>query len=94
MSDQTLYTIKVAAELCGMHEKSLRTYERRGLIAPRRGRGNFRYFSDSDIEQVRFIKRLIDDLGVNLAGVEVILHMRQQLLSAQQEIENLRRRQP
>jgi MerR family transcriptional regulator/heat shock protein HspR len=90
MSDQTLYTIKVAAELCGMHEQSLRTYERRGLIRPRRGRGNFRYYSDADIAQVRFIKRLIDDLGVNLAGVEVILHMRRQLMNAQHELELLR----
>jgi MerR family transcriptional regulator/heat shock protein HspR len=73
-----------------MHEQSLRTYERRGLIAPLRGRGQFRYYSDADIQQVRFIKRLIDDLGVNLAGVEVILHMRQQLLEAQRELEALR----
>ena len=59
------YTIKVAAELCGLHEQSLRMYERRGLITPRRSPGNFRYFSDIDIEQIRFIKRLMDDLGVN-----------------------------
>lgn len=84
------YTIKVAAELCGLHEQSLRMYERRGLIAPRRSPGNFRYFSDGDIEQIRFIKRLVDDLGVNLAGVEVILRLRQQLLEAQREIAALR----
>ena len=87
---ENYYTIKIAAELCGMHEQSLRLYERRGLIAPRRGRGNFRYYTDMDVEQVRFIKRLVDDLGVNLAGVEVILRMRQQLLAAQREIESLR----
>jgi MerR family transcriptional regulator/heat shock protein HspR len=90
MTRQARYTIKAAAALCGMHEQSLRTYERRGLIAPMRGRGQFRYYSDADIQQVRFIKRLIDDLGVNLAGVEVILHMRQQLLDAQRELEALR----
>src|SRR4051812_30958573 len=73
------YTIKVAAELCGLHEQSLRMYERRGLISPRRSTGNIRRFSDADVEQVRFIKRLVDDLGVNLAAVEVILHMRAQL---------------
>ena len=73
-----------------MHEQSLRMYERRGLIAPQRSPGNFRYFSDADIEQIRFIKRLIDDLGVNLAGVEVILRMRQQLLEVQQELAALR----
>jgi len=89
MADQ-LYTIGVAAELCGMHEQSLRMYERRGLIAPQRSAGNIRQFSAADIERIRFIKRLVDDLGVNLAGVEVILHMRQQLLEAQDELEALR----
>ncbi|GAB4126939.1 MAG: hypothetical protein Fur005_41680 [Roseiflexaceae bacterium] len=88
--NERTYTIKIAAELCGMHEQSLRMYERRGLINPRRSPGNFRYYSDSDIEQIRFIKRLIDDLGVNLAGVEVILHMRRQMLDMQQELDALR----
>ena len=90
MADE-LYTISVAANLCGMHEQSLRMYERRGLIAPRRSAGNIRRFSDDDVERIRFIKRLVDDLGVNLAGVEVILHMRQQLMEAQGELEALRR---
>jgi MerR family transcriptional regulator, heat shock protein HspR len=85
------YTIKIAAELCGMHEQSLRMYERRGLIAPQRSAGNIRLFSDADVEHIRFIKRLVDDLGVNLAGVEVILHMRQQLMEAQGELQALRR---
>src|SRR3954462_3849 len=80
------YTIKVAAELCGLHEQSLRMYERRGLIAPQRSPGNIRRFSDADVEQIRFIKRLVDELGVNLAGVEVIMHMRQQLIEKQQEL--------
>ncbi|MFO7166445.1 MAG: helix-turn-helix transcriptional regulator [Chloroflexota bacterium] len=89
MSERS-YSIKVAAELCGMHEQSLRLYERRGLISPSRTPGNARRFTDADIEQIRFIKRLVDDLGVNLAGVEVIMHMRRQLLEAQREIEELR----
>jgi MerR family transcriptional regulator/heat shock protein HspR len=84
------YTIRVAAELCGLHEQSLRLYERRGLITPNRTPGNARRFSEADIEQIRFIKRLVDDLGVNLAGVEVIMHMRQQLLEAQRELDVLR----
>jgi MerR family transcriptional regulator, heat shock protein HspR len=66
-------------------------YERRGLIAPQRSAGNMRRFSDADVERIRFIKRLVDDLGVNLAGVEVILHMRQQLMEAQGQLEALRR---
>lgn len=91
---QRYYTIKSAAALCGMHEQSLRLYERRGLIRPQRTPGNIRRYTESDIEQIRFIKRLIDDLGVNLAGVEVILHLRQQLIEAQRELEELRRRLP
>jgi MerR family transcriptional regulator/heat shock protein HspR len=87
------YTIKIAAELCGLHEQSLRMYERRGLVAPQRSPGNVRRYSDADIEQVRFVKRLVDDLGVNLAGVEVILRMRQQLLEIQAELAALRERQ-
>lgn len=91
---QRYYTIKSAAALCGMHEQSLRLYERRGLIRPQRTPGNIRRYTESDIEQIRFIKRLIDDLGVNLAGVEVIIHLRQQLIEAQRELEELRRRLP
>jgi len=84
--EQQYYTIKVAAELCGMHEQSLRMYERRGLITPQRSPGNIRRFSVQDVEQIRFIKRLVDELGVNLAGVEVIMHLRQQLIETQQEL--------
>lgn len=86
------YTIGVAARRAGLHEQSLRLYERRGLIAPARSKGNIRRFSDDDIEQVRFIRRLIDDLGVNLAGVEVIIQLRRQLLEAQRELRELRER--
>jgi MerR family transcriptional regulator/heat shock protein HspR len=82
-SEERRYTIRVAAQLAGMHEQSLRMYERRGLIQPQRSKGNIRLFSDEDIEQIRFIRRLVDDLGVNLAGVEVIIQMRRQLLQAQ-----------
>ena len=73
-----------------MHEQSLRMYERRGLIAPQRSPGNIRRFSAQDVEQIRFIKRLVDELGVNLAGVEVIMHMRQQLIETQEQLEHLR----
>lgn len=88
--EKRFYTISIAAELCGMHEQSLRMYERRGLIAPQRSAGNIRRFSDDDVEQIRFIKRLVDDLGVNLAGVEVILHMRRQMFDLQHELAVLR----
>lgn len=88
---ERFYTIKTAAALCGLHEQSLRMYERRGLISPPRSPGNIRRYRDADLEQIRFIKRLVDDLGVNLAGVEVILHMRQQLLAVQEELEAVKR---
>ncbi|HNP88472.1 MAG TPA: helix-turn-helix transcriptional regulator [Kouleothrix sp.] len=92
--EKRFYSIKIAAALCGMHEQSLRMYERRGLIAPQRSVGNIRRFSDDDVEQIRFIKRLIDDLGVNLAGVEVILHMRRQMVELQQQIAALQELPP
>jgi MerR family transcriptional regulator/heat shock protein HspR len=91
VSERRRYTIRVAAQLAGMHEQSLRMYERRGLIQPQRSKGNIRLFSDDDIEQIRFIRRLVDDLGVNLAGVEVIIQMRQQLIQAQAALAALRR---
>ncbi|MEI6778358.1 MAG: MerR family transcriptional regulator [Chloroflexales bacterium] len=90
ISEERRYTIRVAAQLAGMHEQSLRMYERRGLIRPQRSKGNIRLFSDNDIEQIRFIRRLIDDLGVNLAGVEVIIQMRSQLIQAQAALTALR----
>lgn len=83
------YTIRVAAERTGLHAQSLRMYERRGLIRPQRSQGNVRLFSDEDIEQICFIKRLVDDLGVNLAGVEVIMHMRRQLIEVQARLDQL-----
>lgn len=72
--------------MCGVHEQSLRLYERRGLIKPQRSSGNIRLFSDDDLERVRLIRRLVDDLGVNLAGVEVILQMREQMQELQHRL--------
>ncbi len=93
MDDQRpKYTIKVVAQMVGLHEQSLRMYERKGLIQPQRSSHNIRLFSDSDVERVRCIKRLVDDLGVNLAGAEVILHMRTQMEALRQEVEQLQRR--
>lgn len=92
MDIQAKYTISVVAELVGMHEQSLRMYERRGLIRPHRSGGNIRLFSDADVERVRTIQRLVNDLGVNLAGAEVILHMRAQMDQMQRDMEALQRR--
>lgn len=78
--------------MVGLHEQSLRMYERKGLILPRRSDGNIRLFSDADVERLRSIKRLVEDLGVNLAGAEVILHMREQMDAMRREMERLQRR--
>ena len=69
------YVISVAAKILGVHAQTLRYYERAGIIEPSRSRGNRRLYSMEDIERLRRIKTLIDDLGVNLAGVEVIIRM-------------------
>jgi MerR family transcriptional regulator, heat shock protein HspR len=79
------YTISVAADLVNVHQQTLRHYERLGLIEPYRGKGEIRYYSPQDIERIQQIRRLIEDLGVNLAGVEVILNMREQLERLQDE---------
>ena len=90
-SRQPKYTLSIVAEIVGLHEQSLRMYERRGLIRPQRSEGNIRLFSDEDVERVCAIKRLVNDLGVNLAGAEVILHMREQMDAMRRELEGLRR---
>ena len=79
MRERRLYTISVAAELVSVHQQTLRHYERLGLVEPLRGTGEIRYYSPQDIERIQQIRRLVEELGVNLAGVEVILNMRDQL---------------
>jgi MerR family transcriptional regulator/heat shock protein HspR len=83
--ERQLFTISVAADLVNVHQQTLRHYERLGLIEPQRGKGEIRYFSPRDIERVQQIRRLINELGVNLAGVEVILNMREQMERMQRE---------
>jgi len=88
--DEPIYVISIAARMLGVHQQTLRYYERAGIVAPSRTRGNIRMYSNADIERVRTIQRLIDDLGVNLAGVDVILRMTDQLREAYAEITRLR----
>jgi MerR family transcriptional regulator/heat shock protein HspR len=90
-SDEPLYMISVAAKLLSCHPQTLRLYEREGLLRPHRSGHNLRLYSDADIERVRMIKRLTQELGVNLAGVEVILDLLDRVEKQQKEIENLRR---
>ncbi len=81
------YIISVAAKLVGVQTHTLRYYERIGIIEPSRSKGNIRLYSERDIEILRRVKTLMDDLGVNLAGVEVILRMSERMLEMQQAIE-------
>ncbi|MHA2609658.1 MAG: heat shock protein transcriptional repressor HspR [bacterium JZ-2024 1] len=73
--DTPVYTIGVVAEMLGVHPQTLRVYEREGLVKPRRSQRNSRLFSRKDIERIRLILSLTQDLGVNLAGVEIILRL-------------------
>lgn len=86
------YTISVAAELVSVHQQTLRHYERLGLIEPARGKGDIRYYSPGDIDRIQQIRRLVNELGVNLAGVEVVLHMRGHIEQLQRESEDAMRR--
>ena len=85
--DRPLYVISIAAELVDMHPQTLRLYERKGLIRPGRSAGKTRRYSDRDIEHLREIRRLTQELGVNLAGVEEIMRLRFELDAAQDRIE-------
>ena len=69
------YVISIAARMVGVHAQTLRYYERAGIIEPSRSQGNQRLYSDDDIDRLRQIKTLVDDLGINLAGVEIILRL-------------------
>ena len=75
MSDSPRYMISVAAEQVGMHPQTLRLYETRGLVRPGRTPGNTRLYSDADLERLRTISRLTGELGLNLAGVERVLEL-------------------
>ena len=90
--DFACFVISVAARLLEVHPQTLRYYERAGLLRPSRSKGNIRLYSPADIERARQIKRLIDDLGVNLAGVEVILRLTHRLREIEQELEELKAR--
>ena len=89
-NDEPCYVISVAAKMVGMHQQTLRYYERAGIIEPSRSRGNIRLYSQSDIQRLRQIQQLINDFGVNLAGAEVILKLRDRILRLEDEIESLR----
>ena len=81
-----VFMIGIAAEMAGMHPQTLRMYEREGLLKPSRTEGNTRLYSDADLERLETILSLTRDLGVNLAGVEIILNMREKMERMQSEV--------
>ena len=86
MDDRPRYMISVAAELVGMHPQTLRMYEQKGLVNPKRTAGNTRIYSDADVARLQLIQRLTTELGLNLAGVERVLHMEDELLRMQRRL--------
>jgi MerR family transcriptional regulator, heat shock protein HspR len=86
---RALYMISVVAEMFDIHPQTLRAYEREGLLRPARTDGNTRLYSQEDIERIELILRLTKDLGVNLAGVEVILNMRQRMDDLQRRMNEM-----
>jgi MerR family transcriptional regulator, heat shock protein HspR len=89
--DRGRYMISVAAELVGMHPQTLRIYEQKGLVRPKRTAGNTRLYSDLDLERLRLIQRLTTELGLNLAGVEHVLRLEDQLRKMQARFDRLER---
>lgn len=89
---EPLYMISVAAQLTGLHPQTVRLYERLGLVSPCRVSNKNRLFSDADIERLRQIRRFTRDMGVNLAGVEIILELLRRIEDLQDEMDHLRTR--
>ena len=81
------YVISIAARMIGVHAQTLRYYEKVGIVEPSRSQGNIRLYSERDIERLRYIKTLKEDLGINLAGVEVLLRMVEQMAQMQKRLE-------
>ena len=84
-----LYRIRVVAEMLKLHPQTLRMYEKKGLVRPSRTVGRTRMYSPEDVDEIARVTRLARDLGVNLAGIEIILKMRRRMLDMQAQIEDL-----
>ncbi|MGH2976789.1 MAG: heat shock protein transcriptional repressor HspR [Gaiellaceae bacterium] len=90
-ADRPIYMISVAAELVGVHPQTLRMYETKGLVRPQRTPGGTRLYSEADIERLRIVQRLTTELGLNLAGVELVLRLDDELRKAHARIDRLQR---
>jgi MerR family transcriptional regulator/heat shock protein HspR len=91
-SDRPIYMISVAAQLVGMHPQTLRMYETKGLVRPQRTPGGTRLYSEADVERLRIVQRLTSELGLNLAGVELVLRLEDELRKAHAQVERLQQR--
>ena len=89
MTDRPIYMISVAAELVGVHPQTLRQYEDKGLVRPKRTPGGTRLYSEADVERLRIIQRLTTEVGLNLAGVELVLRLEDELRKAHVQIDRL-----
>ena len=87
--DEPCFVISVAARMIRVHTQTLRYYEREGLLEPARSRGNIRLYSQRDIEKLRRIKTLTEELGINLAGVQVVMRLIDRMGEMEQEIQRL-----
>jgi len=87
--NEPCYVISIAARMVGLHAQSLRYYEKMGLIEPARSQGRVRFYSQRDIERLRQIKTLMNDLGINLAGVEVILRLTERITDLEQQMDEM-----
>ena len=91
MDDRPRYMISIAAELVGMHPQTLRIYEQKGLVHPQRTAGNTRLYSDADVERLQLIQRLTTELGLNLAGVEVVLRLQDEVSRLHARLDRMER---
>jgi MerR family transcriptional regulator/heat shock protein HspR len=89
VTDRPIYMISVAAELVGVHPQTLRQYEDKGLVRPKRTPGGTRLYSEADVDRLRIIQRLTTEVGLNLAGVELVLRLEDELRKAHVQIERL-----
>ncbi|WP_457593983.1 heat shock protein transcriptional repressor HspR [Hydrogenimonas sp.] len=88
--DEPVYLISVVAKVLNIHPQTLRQYEREGLVEPSRTQGRMRLYSQRDIDRIKLILRLTRDLGVNLAGVDIIMQLKEKIDAMQEEIDSLR----
>jgi MerR family transcriptional regulator/heat shock protein HspR len=91
MDNRPRYMISVAADLVGMHPQTLRIYETKGLLRPKRTAGNTRLYSEGDLERLRLIQRLTNELGLNLAGVEQVLRLEDELQRLHRRLDRMER---